>query len=976
MKLLEKFRFRPEWQNDDPSAREAAVRELAGEAQDLLIEIARHDEAPNVRRVAVSRVTDQQALADIVRSESEADEGVRAEAVAAIRELVISADGVADAKMGLEILSNERDLTAVARSAKAEAVSRVALALLTDVKALGVVARRANHVDVAHESLARITERAELLSIAIKADDKTVALAAYDRLARDESAMDRTMLKGIAKRSKQKAVARRAKAVLSQFASEVPPVGGQAEEWASVCTALEALASIDDLQRGRNALDEILVRWTAIDEITTPAVAERFAAARRAVEGRLLELEATLVETRRVTEQRASVLAAHVSLCKRVDALNGLLAVEQLLRVRKEWAQLAPDAAEAEGDVALASELVALAQQFEEAASSCVRRHEALVARHERVRKLEALASEIEQLISTDDHDDVKARWPELDKTWRKLMEAVRSGSPGGDPDTDARVAALEQRKETAGGRHRALAVAAKAERNHAEHANLARLGRLCEKIDAAVVKEKLELVEAERQLRAARRVLNDVPPLPTRHDRDTATRRLRLAHTALLGRVRELRDFADWQRWANLGIQEELCREMEALSEITSDLEDVELAGRFRDLMTRWRQAADVPKDKGVALWQRFKVAHDVVYPCCERFFEAQAAKRERNRERKCALVEEAERLRTSTDWIKTAQRITELQAEWKTLSPLPRKEQHHLWNRFRAACSEFFARRKADLVKLKQEWARNLERKEALCVCVEALVDTDDLAVAVPAVKQAQAKWKAIGPVRRTRSEAVWQRFRTACDRVFERLQEGEREAAAERVAARETLCAELEALALANAGAAFAAPDELVESVRGIQNRWRQAPEVPGELRRKLSTRFGQAVACLVNAYPDHFRGTDLDPERKLKQLEQLCTRVEALTPAEVLDEAGTSPAEILARKWREQLANNTMGVRGDEAATRRTAVEEVRRLQADRRRLGQLPGETGRRLTARFQRACDRAFQAGQPRKPVTPAQTAS
>ena len=891
MKLLDKFRSQPEWQSEDPAVRVTAVRELSDEAQDLLLDIARHDEDPGVRRAAVGRLTDQAMLADILRSESEDDEAVKAEAAAVVRELVIDTEEVARAAPGLAVLSNARDLAAVARSAHAEAVGLAALARLTDPKFLGAVARRAKNVALAHEALSRITDREDLLAVALKADDKTVALAAYERLVGDDGEIERELLESIARRAKQKVVARRAKAALNAPVPEAappPPI----KEPETVSAALEALVTTDDLNHGRRVLDATVERWAAIDATLDTVVTDRFAAARRAVEDRLLALEAAEVEVRRADAERAAAVAARV-----------------------------------------------------------------------------ALATEIEQLVATDDHETVRAGWSALDKTWHSLMVAVRPGSPGEDAATNATIATLQQRKEAAGERRRALGTAAKMDREREAQANLTRLQRLSDSIDAAVAEEKLELGVAERLLRAARRALDTLPPLPARRDRDTITRRLRQGHTALLGRVRELRDFADWQRWANLGVQEELCREMEALGETAADgsEDDARLAGRFRDIMDRWSQAADVPRDKGEALWQRFKQAHDAVYPRCQAYFETWTAERKRSLERQRELVEEAERLSGSTDWIKTAQRITELQAAWKALGPAPRKEQRELWNRFRKACSGFFTRRKADLAQRKQQWAQNLEQKEALCARVEALADASDLARAIAEVKKAQTEWQTVGPVRRTRSEAVWQRFRAASDRVVDRLKEGEREAAAQRIAAREALCAEIEALVPGGDGAASEAPEGLVETVRAIQDKWRQAPEVPHDVRRTLATRFGQAVARLVEAHADRFRGTDLDPAHKLGRLEKLCTRAEALVPAAALDEAVASPAEILAKRWREQLANNTMGVRVDEAANRRAAIDEVKRLQAERRRLGALPGEAAQQLSTRFQRACDRVFQRGRARE---------
>ena len=87
--------------------------------------------------------------------------------------------------------------------------------------------------------------------------------------------------------------------------------------------------------------------------------------------------------------------------------------------------------------------------------------------------------------------------------------------------------------------------------------------------------------------------------------------------------------------------------------------------------------------------------------------------------------------------------------------------------------------------------------------------------------------------------------------------------------------------------------------------------------------------------------------------------MCERVEAIVDSEIGgDDSNASPAEILATKWRDALASNLMGARVDEVAKRRAALDQVKRLQIERRRLGRLPGKAEQRLAARFQRACDR------------------
>ena len=966
MKLLDKLRSQPEWQSDDPTIRATAVRELSDEAQGVLLAIAEHDDDPGVRRAAIGRVTSIPALAAIATGDD--DDTVRLEASAVLRNrLVDLREDEGDAQQSghsLLALTDERDLAAVARTARIDSLRRGALARVTDEKVLGSIARRAELPEISLEALARIEHPDELRAVAVKTEDKTVALAAFERLT--ATPLDADALEQIARRAKQKAIVRRAKAALASLSA--PPIDEPSgTERAALCDELEAVSAEDDLERGRARLDELLQQWAALEVAADAALSEHFAAARRAAEARLVELDTDQAEARQRAKEQLAALETRVALCERIEQLAGAKAPDELAALREAWAELPV----LELEVAASDDATALIKRFDAAVAACERRHAQWLSGLDRLRELDGLIEEVEALFASGPAAEpnpaaITSRWPVLDKTWRGLIAVARAEADSGDTDAAARLRVLQERWYAADERRRALAARVEVERARQERENLTRLQTLCDTLDRIVAVDKLELGEAERRLRAARKALDHPGALPSRRDRDVVTHRLRQSHTALLGRVRELRDFADWQRWANLGIQEDLCRRMEALAETPVTDDAASIAHQFRELMNRWREAAQVPKDKGEELWKRFKKAHDAVFPRCEQYFEQRVAEREQNRVHKWTLVEEAERLATSTSWIKTAERITQLQAEWKMIGPAPRKEQKELWNRFRTACSSFFARRKADLAQRKQEWAANLEKKDALCARVEALADTDDQVAAIEEVRRAQAEWKTVGPVRRTRSELVWHRFRAACDGVFLRAHEQEHAAAAEKVALREALCTELETLILEDE-VPGAAPDGLAETVRGIQDRWRRAPEILHGLQRRLTARFGRAVSKLIEAYPASFRGTALDPARGLKRLEKLCERVEALMPAASLRGGvdGASPAEILAAQWREALANNTMGVRVDEAAKRRSAIEEVSRLQAERRRLGQVPGDEGRRLADRFQRACDHVFQPGKP-----------
>ena len=986
MNLLDKFRAQPEWQSDDPAIRAAAVREISDDeaAQEILAEIARHDHDAEVRREAVIRLEDVGALVDV---SADRDPTVRAEAQRTIRELLIESEDSDAGELGLSGLSDERDLVAVAKLARLESVSWKALSKLSEPGSLGMVARYSTRREIAGEALSRLETPEELLAVAVKTEDRVIAVRAFERLSDGHLSLD--SLQQIGKQARQKAVRRRALAALSALDEMLAQP--ESLDHVSVCESIEALASETDLEAGRERLGDLLQRWSEIDERPGAQMASRFTRARTTAEDHLAQLDASRSAQRESVDGFGQEVAAREALCQRAEQLKDGVTAEATRQIRGEWAAL-PDAAGDHagntgnsGDVSVGA--LALSQRFERAMAECDGRLHELTVLEARRQALDRVVGEMESLL--DSGSSVSAeQWAvlkgelnaELSQGDRRFP--LSPSMPGAEEDGASASHRLQDRYEAVLERRHALAAAAKADRERAQQENLDRVLQRCRTVEGLIGSDKLRLGEAERQLRAMRRVLDSPGPLPPKA-RESTIRKLREAQIGLLGRVRELRDFADWQRWANFGIQEGLCRRMEALAgaldavadDTTGDSgspnnpynpgkNDVAVANEFFDVMARWRQASDVPKDRGADLLRRFEAAHARVFPRCQKYFEAQDLARERNLARQRAMVDEAERLSSSSDWGKTFQAITALQEEWKALKPVPRVKQRELWNRFRAACNSFFARRKADLAERKKEWARNLDLKEALCARVEALLAAEDASAAVAETKRAQKEWKSIGTVRRNRSDVVWKRFNPACDQVFERLRARDRTAAAERAGAREALCLELEALL--PAGEAAAPPEGLADTVRDLQRRWREAPEVPQRPGAQFSSRFSGGIARLVEAYSGAFQGTDLDPVRRRQRLEKLCERIEGIKATAPPEQMGASPSEVLAAKWREALANNLMGARVDAAAERRAALDEVRRAQVECRRLGNLVADEDHQVLERFHTACGQVLAWADPK----------
>ena len=577
-------------------------------------------------------------------------------------------------------------------------------------------------------------------------------------------------------------------------------------------------------------------------------------------------------------------------------------------------------------------------------------------ARAERTARLTQLLDGAEQVLAATDLPDARTRWNALRREWTALMAGLALDEP-----LAARLADIE-------GRIEARDAAVREARTRHQQDNLARLQALCDEAEKLSQGDHLTLRDAERVLRDIRAALDAPGPLPSRQDQQTIVSRLKAVQSLIFPRVQDLREADGWERWANAGVQEALITRLESLREQT---DPAVVAKQLRVVQDEWHKVRAVPREKGRELWQRYKIIEGELRLRCESFFQQLAVERVENHRKKEALCAQVEALADSTDWIRTAEAIKALQAEWKTIGPVTPGHEKAVWERFRAACDRFFTRRKNDLTERKNVWLANLKKKEAICAQVEALLESTDWDRALAEVKHIQAEWRQVGPVKRNRSEALLARFHAACEKFFDRYAHRNDHELAQQLAAREQICADLEAV-LAPPEGAEPEPDEgLAKRVLALKRQWDQAPAVTRAQAEPLVERFTKAMNAVIDARPDAFKGTDVDPEATRKRMEQLCQIVEGFAGEEKAD-AQMSPAAILAAQLREALAANTIGGRADDDARWRNAADEVRKAQASWRRLGPVPDAVGRELEGRFQKACNRFFkQLDLHRRPSAP-----
>ena len=298
----------------------------------------------------------------------------------------------------------------------------------------------------------------------------------------------------------------------------------------------------------------------------------------------------------------------------------------------------------------------------------------------------------------------------------------------------------------------------------------------------------------------------------------------------------KELRDL-DWKR--NLEAKNALCEQAEALNEAASI---VEAFHKLQKLHEEWREIGPVAADYKESLWERFKAASTVINRRHQEHFEAIKAEQVKNFELKSALCDEVEKMVNEAPtshkaWNKASERIQAIQAEWRTIGFAPKKDNNKVYDRFRAACNKFFDSKHAFYTEAKDDMTKNLEVKNALCERAEAIAEREDWAKATEDLLALQAEWKQSGTVARKYADAVWKRFRAACDKFFERKSKHfstvDNEHSA-NLAAKQALLEEM-------AKAEVKSFDEIKE----FQRRWSEIGFVPIRHKESLQKQYKEAL-----------------------------------------------------------------------------------------------------------------------------------
>ena len=318
-----------------------------------------------------------------------------------------------------------------------------------------------------------------------------------------------------------------------------------------------------------------------------------------------------------------------------------------------------------------------------------------------------------------------------------------------------------------------------------------------------------------------------------------------------------------------NLELKLRLC---EAAEKLDQEEDVISAFHQLQKLHQEFRETGPVAKDLRDEIWTRFKAASTVINKKHQQHFENIRSKEEENLARKTELCEKVEAIaqeenKGAGDWEKHTKQIIDIQTQWKTIGFAPQKMNVKIFERFRAACDDFFAKKAEYFKSLKAKFAENAAKKQKLVEQAQALQDSTDWKSTSDKLIALQKEWKTIGMVPKKLGDQLWNDFLAACNKFFEArnaANAGTRNAERDNLARKRDIIAQLKA-------AAEEAGDDLQEKVQQLVDEYQKVGHVPFKEKDKL---YAEYHAVLDKLYKD------LNISIARRRLARLMRRYEAL------------------------------------------------------------------------------------------------
>ncbi|NTV14372.1 MAG: DUF349 domain-containing protein [Desulfobulbaceae bacterium] len=853
---------KPKWQHRDAEIRLTAVQEMTTADQEILANLARQDQDQGVRLAALAKLDDLALLGELA---GEGSDLVIAEAARQRRDqlfhaALLLATDLDSGQAMLAALTSQELLADLAGRAEQPAIRVAAAGRLNNQELLAGLVENNCAREMAADALAKIDREDLLERLTSTASGKTTRRLAAEKLA-------------------ALVTARTGKDPAAEVNARLQELAAQAAR----------LGETMILDQAEEQLAQLQAHWHELD----PESAHPAAAAFTASCTRLL---ARLEEVRQCRLAEAAKAARYEEQQNRLEGL--CLSVEKLVNSSAPEAATEVKNAEAQWRASLSGEVVAsaaLGKRFEQAVRAFQKTREKVLEEQATLAALTARLDEADKLQVAG----------ELDKAY-VLLESL-----------ERELAACTFKHLTTGAlpqRSREMLTSLNASREERLRENLARRRELCERAAGLLNLENLS--DGEKLARELRQAWQQLPMLAG-VESETLAAAYQESSEAFAEKLSNYEHERDWQLWANLTLKQELVNKVEGLGEI-EDLGQV--LENIKQAQASWKEIGPIPPRLSQKLWDRFHAASNQQYERCAPFLEEQKAALLAVLARKEAICLQAEELIESEAWQKTSEAIKALQNEWKGLPVASRHRENQLFLRFRKACNAFFERRQAFYETGDEERRQNLKDKEMLCEEVEKIVAAPQWNDA-GRIRNLQGRWKKIGQAPKAHNDAVWERFRGACDRYFAWL-EAER---LNNLRRKEELCQEVEKIL------AEITPETILKEVGArlveLQQQWKEIGPAPQEHSEPLWQRFNTPCHEFFKDRHRQFEEAEKERRQNLAKKEELLHRAE------------------------EQAAQGN----------NRQTAEALQAIQKEWQQVGPAPKEIERELNHRFRELCHSFFE---------------
>ena len=294
---------------------------------------------------------------------------------------------------------------------------------------------------------------------------------------------------------------------------------------------------------------------------------------------------------------------------------------------------------------------------------------------------------------------------------------------------------------------------------------------RLCEA--AEKLADEPDVVSAFHQWQKLNEEFRDTGPV-AKEQREEIWARFKAATTAIHRRHQQHFEALKEKERNNLDQKTVICEIVEAIdcNELTTPSQWEEKAQEVIALQAKWKTIGYAPQKMNVQIYERFHKACDEFFHKRGEFFKSMKENMSANLEKKRALCEKAEALKDSTDWKATADALTKLQKEWKTIGPVNKRHSNEVWKRFITACDYFFDQRNKAQSSQRSQEQENLEKKKAIIEQLNAIDENADSEEAAQLVRDLTKQWNSIGHVPIKEKDKIYKRYRTIVDQLFDRF------------------------------------------------------------------------------------------------------------------------------------------------------------------------------------------------------------